>query len=97
MPGLVPGIHVFKTSHKQKDGTKDGNTKAMLTEAATYDELYRNFRWDIPDRFNMAVACCDRHADGTRRLALIYVDEGGGTTRTSFDEVAEIRAVSPMC
>ena len=21
----------------------------MLTEAATYDELYRNFRWDIPD------------------------------------------------
>ena len=24
-------------------------TGAMLTEAATYDELYRNFRWDIPD------------------------------------------------
>jgi acetyl-CoA synthetase len=62
----------------------------MLTEAATYDELYRNFRWDIPDRFNMAVACCDRHADGTGRLALIYVDEDGATTRTSFDEVAEM-------
>ena len=61
----------------------------MLTEASTYDELYRNFRWDIPDRFNMAVACCDRYADGTKRLALLYVDEGGGTTRTSFDEVAE--------
>src|SRR4249920_2645028 len=89
MPGLVPGIHVFKTSHKQKDGTKDGNTKPMLTEAATYDELYRNFRWDIPARFNMATACCDRHADGTGRLALIYVDEDGATTRTSFDEVAD--------
>ena len=36
----------------------------MLTEAATYDELYRNFRWDIPARFNIATACCDRHADG---------------------------------
>src|SRR5213593_4131133 len=62
----------------------------MLTEASTYDELYRNFRWDIPTRFNMATACCDRHADGTNRLALIYVDEDGATTRTSFDEVAEM-------
>src|SRR5437879_2446411 len=62
----------------------------MLTEAATYDELYRNFRWDIPDRFNMATAACDRHADGTGRLALIYVDENGATTRISFDEVAEM-------
>src|SRR5437773_1924365 len=69
--------------------TRTETTNAMLTEASTYDELYRNFRWDIPDRFNMATACCDRHADGTGRLALIYVDEGGATTRTSFDEIAE--------
>src|SRR5947208_1249378 len=62
----------------------------MLTEAATYDELYRNFRWDVPARFNMATACCDRYADGTGRLALVYVDEDGATTRTSFDEVAEM-------
>ena len=61
----------------------------MLTEAATYDELYRNFRWEIPARFNMATACCDRYADGSGRLALIYVDEDGATMRTSFDEVAE--------
>ncbi|SCB40467.1 acetyl-CoA synthetase [Bradyrhizobium shewense] len=67
-----------------------GNDQAMLTEAATYDELTRNFRWDIPARFNMAEACCDRHADGTGRLALIYVDENGATTRTSFDEVADM-------
>src|SRR6266849_7904146 len=61
----------------------------MLTEAATYDELYRDFRWDIPARFNIATACCDRYADGSGRLALIYVDEDGGATRTSFDEVSE--------
>ena len=70
----------------------------MLTEAATYDELYRDFRWDIPARFNIATACCDRHADGSGRLALIYVDEDGSATRTSFDEVARrTRAASPMC
>src|SRR5712675_146521 len=62
----------------------------MLTEAASYDELYRNFRWDIPARLNLAAACCDRYADGSGRLALIYVDEDGGTTRTSFDEVADM-------
>src|SRR5947209_20391876 len=59
----------------------------MLTEAADYDTLYRDFRWDIPARFNIAAACCDRHADGTGRTALIYVDEDGDTQRTSFDEM----------
>src|SRR5258708_332307 len=62
----------------------------MLTETTDYAKLYREFRWDIPARFNIATACCDRHADGSGRLALIYVDEDGATTRTSFDEVAEM-------
>jgi acetyl-CoA synthetase len=61
----------------------------MLTETADYDQLYRNFRWDIPARFNIATACCDRHADGSGRLALIYIDEDGAARRTSFDEVAD--------
>src|SRR5581483_3964152 len=63
---------------------------AMLTEAKTYDELYKNFRWDIPARFNIATACCDRHADGSGRLALIYVDEDDTSRRTSFDELADL-------
>jgi acetyl-CoA synthetase len=60
----------------------------MLTETTDYEKLYRDFRWDIPDRLNLATVCCDRHADGSKRLALIYVDEDGRATRTSFDEVA---------
>jgi acetyl-CoA synthetase len=59
----------------------------MLTETDSYEQLYRDFRWDIPARFNMASACCDRHADGSSRLALIYVDEDGSAKRTSFDEM----------
>src|ERR1700739_4698872 len=59
----------------------------MLTEASSYDQLYRDFRWDIPARFNIAAACCDRHADGSNRPALIYVDERGDAHRTSFDEM----------
>jgi acetyl-CoA synthetase len=60
----------------------------MLTETADYEKLYRDFRWDIPERLNLATVCCDRHADGSKRLALIYVDEDGTAARTSFDEVA---------
>ena len=65
------------------------NLKAalMLTETADYETLYRDFRWNMPARFNIATACCDRHADGSNRLALIYVDEDGGAARTSFDEL----------
>src|SRR3954449_3046673 len=59
----------------------------MLTETSDYADLYRNFRWQVPARFNIASACCDRYADGADRLALIYVDEDGGATRTSFDEM----------
>lgn len=59
----------------------------MLTETDDYDSLYRNFRWDIPDRFNIAFAACDRHADGSGKPALVYVDEDGGTRRVSFDDM----------
>ncbi|MDB5636418.1 MAG: AMP-dependent synthetase [Bradyrhizobium sp.] len=59
----------------------------MLTETTDYARLCRDFRWHVPARFNIASACCDRHADGSNRLALIYVDEDGAAQRTSFDEM----------
>src|SRR6478672_8404409 len=59
----------------------------MLTETTDYAKLCRDFRWRVPARFNIAQACCDRHADGSARLALIYVDEDGSAKRTSFDEL----------
>jgi len=40
----------------------------MLIETSDYEKLYRDFRWDIPARFNIATACCDRHADGSKQF-----------------------------
>src|SRR6202789_3318305 len=62
----------------------------MLTETTDYEKLYRDFRWEIPERFNLAPACCDRHAAATNRLALMYIEEDGAASRTSFDAGSEM-------
>ncbi len=56
----------------------------MLTRYGSYDETVARFVWQVPERFNIGVACCDRHADGTNRPALVYEDEAGVAT-VSFD------------
>jgi acetyl-CoA synthetase len=57
----------------------------MLTRHTDYGRLYRDFTWKIPDRYNIGVDTCDRHADGSSRLALIYVTDAGTVTEFSFD------------
>ncbi|AMJ61277.1 acyl-CoA synthetase [Bosea sp. PAMC 26642] len=57
----------------------------MLERRATYAETAEHFAWRIPEHFNIGTACCDRHADGSGRLALIYDDPDTGVATTSFD------------
>lgn len=52
----------------------------LLTRAETYDEVYNAFRWNIPDRYNMAYDVCDRHAANEGAVALIH-DRGNGEVR----------------
>jgi acetyl-CoA synthetase len=58
----------------------------MLERRATYQETFEHFAWQIPERFNIGVACCDRHADGSGRPALIYEDHDRVAV-LSFDEL----------
>ena len=51
----------------------------------SYEAVRDAFRWNIPARFNMGMACCDRWADGSGRLALLHLREDGGTERISYD------------
>jgi acetyl-CoA synthetase len=55
--------------------------------ALTYEAWRDGFRWEIPERFNIAAACCDRWADGSGRVALIHLRQDGGLESISFDEL----------
>ena len=50
----------------------------------TYEELYARYRWDVPDRFNMAEACCDRHARAIPNAPAMIVDDDRGQRTYSF-------------
>ncbi|MSQ73340.1 MAG: AMP-binding protein [Betaproteobacteria bacterium] len=55
----------------------------------SYAELYRNFRWDVPSQFNMAWACCTRHAVDRDRIALFWEDEAGAASTWTFHQLQE--------
>ncbi len=56
----------------------------------SYEDLVREFRWRIPARFNMGVACADAHATGAGKPALIFVEEDGAVARYSFEDLARL-------
>lgn len=59
----------------------------LITRAATYKEIYETFRWNVPERFNMAVACCDRWAGEGGRVALIHEAPDGTARRYTFRDL----------
>ncbi|WP_119166452.1 acyl-CoA synthetase [Algihabitans albus] len=59
----------------------------MLPAAETYDQLRRDFVWNIPGRYNIAVDACDKWADGSGRLAVIHHRSDGVRRDYSFDEL----------
>jgi acetyl-CoA synthetase len=62
----------------------------MLQRASSYEEVYAGFRWNLPERFNIGAACCDRHADGNGRPALIYEAPDGTIEHFTFDDLKRL-------
>ncbi len=52
-----------------------------------YEDLYKSFRWEVPERFNIAAACCGRWAGDPARVALHWEDESGATATLTFRDV----------
>ena len=58
--------------------------------SARYEELIRSFRWSLPERLNIGVACVDAHATGAGKPALIFVEEDGALATYSFEDLARL-------
>jgi len=59
----------------------------MLKPGKTYDDVYRSYRWTIPQHYNIGVDICDKHAHQRYRLALIYENETGEVEKYTFWEL----------
>ena len=60
------------------------------TNTGDFDQLRREFRWQIPENFNMAEAVCDRHAIGADRVALLTETAAGQRNRFTFAQLKEM-------
>ena len=52
-----------------------------------YAELYRSYRWRVPQRYNIAAACCGQWAAERSRFALYWEDESGASAAYSFWDI----------
>ncbi len=59
----------------------------MLHRADSYTQLVTRFQWQVPADYNIGVDVCDKWADGSGRLALIYEKSDGAQTRYTFDQI----------
>ncbi|WP_341318484.1 acyl-CoA synthetase [Paraburkholderia sp. IMGN_8] len=62
----------------------------MKLEGQTYESITADFAWNIPANYNIGVDACDKWADGSGRLALIYEDHDGKATKYSFDQLKSL-------
>jgi acetyl-CoA synthetase len=54
----------------------------------TYESVRKDFRYDIPSRFNLGVACTEPHDPDS--IAVISVERSGGVIQTSYGELADL-------
>src|ERR1700730_18671004 len=59
----------------------------MPLSGTSYEEFCADFSWQIPRRFNIAEATCDRHV-GSNKTALI-VEGSAGSVELTFEHLRE--------
>ena len=54
----------------------------------SYDEMRAGHRWEVPERYNIALDVCDKH--DRDRLAMIWEDWRGNERRVKFGELQDL-------
>ncbi len=63
----------------------------MLIQTDSYEKLLKNFRWEIPEFYNIGVDVCDKWAAlEPQRLALIHVDENQNPNYFNFLDIQKL-------
>jgi acetyl-CoA synthetase len=63
----------------------------MLKPGNTYEEVYGGFAWEVPAKFNIAEAACDRHARAAPDSpALIYETQDGEVRHYTFLDIQRL-------
>ncbi len=57
----------------------------MIPRGLSYDEAMRRFRWNVPERFNIGRAVCERHEPNT--LAMIVENADGSVRHWTFGQL----------
>lgn len=60
-----------------------------MSETDRYEALHSTWRWQVPSRFNIHAACCERWAEDASRPALIVEDGAGHVGRHTYAEVKD--------
>ncbi|MGD8723126.1 MAG: AMP-binding protein [Desulfobacterales bacterium] len=60
-----------------------------MLRGATYEELCRNFKWELPQYYNIGVDVCDKWAGDKKCLALIYVDAHEKEQKYTFRDLRD--------
>lgn len=59
-----------------------------------YERLYRDYRWHVPEDFNIAALCCRRWADDPQRVAIFFDDHQGDRVVTYAELQREVNRLS---
>src|SRR3954463_10927472 len=62
-----------------------GRPTDMIPRGVSYDEAMRRFRWNVPERFNIGRAVCERHEPNT--LAMIVEEADGSVRHWTFGQL----------
>ncbi len=70
-----------------------------MFEGKSYNEIYENFRWDIPKKLNIGAEICDKWAQDKYRIALIHIDRESRISKYSYWELKNLsnRFANTLC
>src|SRR5207248_6724169 len=62
-------------------------TMSSATSISSYEEACARHRWDVPERYNIAVDVCDRHP--REKLAMVHEDFHGTVREVTWGQLQD--------